>query len=169
MEVTQRDITSMNWKGLVKYMMSVDILLAASGSHLLLSLFLMPKSGVVEIQPVNYQNYFYQRLSIQSDLYYQAHHNITSSIPLPRECNDSSEENETKKRCKEAILHQEVYVPPITLWMYMVDMANTVNHNKYHVFGFCVCNKKSSNTLQENREPRITNTIQTNKRKEGEC
>ena len=156
----------MNWKGLVKYMMSVDIVLAASGSHLLLSLFLMPKSGVVEIQPVNYRNYYYQRLSIQSDLYYQAHHNFTSAIPLPIECDRFSEENGIDKRCKEAILQQEVIIPPITLWMYMVDMANTVNHNKYHIYSFCVCNKKLSNTLQENTKPLITHKRRMNKRKE---
>lgn len=153
MTVTRRDITLMDLQGLIKFIMSIDIVVAASGRHLLLSLFLMPKSGVVEIQPVNHRSYYYQRLSLQSDLYYQAHHNFSSTDPLPTECNGLDKEEEVSKVCREALLQREVYVPPITLWMYMVDMANTVNHNKYHIYFSYVCNKKSNNTLQVKTKP----------------
>ena len=110
----------MTTKQLIKYITDVDILLAVSGTPLLLALFLQPKSGVMEVKPCNQRDFFYQKLAVQSDLYYSAHYNYTV-VPS---------ENDANQR--------EVYIPPITLWMYMTDLAKTVNHNKYHVYR-CSC------------------------------
>lgn len=83
-------------------------------------MFMVPKSGVVEIMPVNYRNDYYHNLAISSGLYYLSHVNFTM-------------EEVTME------LQEEVYVPPITLWMIMTDMANSVAHNKYHVYQYSFC------------------------------
>ena len=70
--------------------------------------------------PVNYRNDFYHDLALSSGLYYLSHVNFTEEV-----IKTSDEE--------------EVYIPPITLWMIMTDMANSVNHNKYHVYQWNVC------------------------------
>ena len=128
-----RDPTTMTTKQLIKYITDVDILLAVSGTPLLLALFLQPKSGVMEVKPCNQRNFFYQKLAVQSDLYYSAHYNYTV-VPS---------ENDANQR--------EVYIPTITLWMYMTDLAKTVNHNKYHVYR-CSCLITDSTVVLYNRK-----------------
>ena len=126
----------MSWEERVQALISVDILLLASGPTMALSLFLTPQSGVVEICPVNYRGYFYSRVAREMGVYYLAHYNFTSipSTRLPPECLDVQDNMDESELCRSQMMTPHVYVPPITLWMMLVDMGNTVNHNKYHIY-----------------------------------
>ena len=125
----------MTWEMRIRTLISVDILLLATGPTMILSLFLMPKSGVVEICPINYRGYFYRQMAMTMDIYYLAHYNFTStsSSQLPLECVGFEDNMDESEACREKMLTPTVYVPPIMLWMMLVDMGNTVNHNKYHI------------------------------------
>ena len=93
----------------MKSLLKADILLAASGPALALSVFLVPKSGVVEVMPANYRNDFYHDLALSSGLYYLSHVNFTG------ESVEASEED-------------EVYIPPITLTNTMCTSELFVNY-----------------------------------------
>ena len=126
----------MSWGVRIRTLISVDILLLASGPTMILSLFLTPQSGVVEICPVNYRGSFYNRVAMETGVYYLAHYNFTSitSTHLPPECFDVQDNMDESELCRNQVITPYVYVPPITLWMMLVDMGNTVNHNKYHIY-----------------------------------
>ena len=127
--------------------MDADILLAASGTALSLCVFMLPRSGVVEIMPNNYRSVYYQRLATNFDLYYLSHTNFSEPMKLPEGCIYSEGVEDIRElpvRCRESLELDEVYVHPITLWMMITDMSKTVNHNKYHIYKLRVCSRKEN-------------------------
>lgn len=135
--MSKRDISTMNFPDAVKFVMSVDILLAASGPALTMSIFLTPHSGIVEVMPENYRSGYYHHLASGSDVYYLAHTNFTSNLIPIQNCTYSISDTDMwsyPSECRKQFLKREVYIPPITLWMILTDMSNSVNHNKYHIF-----------------------------------
>lgn len=140
--IKQKDVSNQVFSEVVKIVLTADILLAATNPALVLSVFLAPRSGVVEILPVNYRSGYYHNLAVSSDLYYLAHTNFTEQFAHSQECSYSVQDVEIWEKeavCKKEFLQKEVYVPPITLWMILTDISRSVHHNKYHIFNFTVC------------------------------
>ena len=126
----------MNAEELVEKLRMTDIVMAASGSSLSISVLLLPNSGVVEVMPENYRSSLYQKMAGDFGLYYLAHTNFTGGAWEDGECaytEEMEDIRELPKSCRENLEKGEVYVHPITLWMMLVDMSKSVSHNKYNV------------------------------------
>ena len=126
----------MNAEELVEKLRTTDIVMAASGSSLSISVLLLPNSGVVEVMPENYRSSLYQKMAGDFGLYYLAHTNFTGGSWEDGECaytEEMEDIRELPKSCRENLEKGEVYVHPITLWMMLVDMSKSVSHNKYNV------------------------------------
>lgn len=126
----------MNAEELVEKLRMTDIVMAASGSSLSISVLLLPNSGVVEVMPANYRSSLYQKMAGDFGLYYLAHTNFTGGAWEDGECaytEEMEDIRELPKSCRENLEKGEVYVHPITLWMMLVDMSKSVSHNKYNV------------------------------------
>ena len=149
----RKDITKQSPSELIRTLTSIDILLAATNPALAFAVFLVPRSGVVEVMAENYRSGFYHRLAVSSDLYYLSHTNFTDTFDPIENCSYSVRDEEIWDRepsCRKAFLMREVYVHPITLWMIMTDMAKSVHHNKYHIFQFLVCFNKLNQSCVTN-------------------
>lgn len=136
LNLSKKDISALSFPEKVKFMTSVDILLAATGPVLGLAVFLTPHSGVVEIMPENYRSGYFHHIATGSDLYYLAHSNFSSTSTNSFKDSKCQLSDEMGLSCSKMVENDGVYVHPITLWMIMTDMSNSVNHNKYHIFQY---------------------------------
>ena len=103
-------------KELVKEFMEVDILIAVSSPILSLAMFLMPRSGVLEVLPRYETTAQYSHFAYGLDLLYYSHHQLEKSV------------FETESHLQTAT----AYVDKNTMWQYLLDLCNMVRHNKYH-------------------------------------
>lgn len=136
MGINAVDLASLSPAEIVEKVRRTDILMAASGKGLSLSVLLLPKSGVIEVMPLNYRSSLYQKIAGEFGLFYLAHTNFTGNAAESGECTYSEEMEDIRelpKTCRENLEKGEVYIPTITLWMMMMDMSKTVSHNKYNV------------------------------------
>lgn len=148
MYIIRKDLTKQGWSEIVKIVMKCDVILGATGPALTLAVFLPPYSGLVEIFPENYRSNYFNNLAISSHLFYLAHYNFTDKPISFSNCSYSIQDEEIwlkEPSCREVLSKTEVYVPPITLWMILTDIANSVNHNKYHVYRYVVCCNNQNN------------------------
>ena len=95
--------------------MKIDVLFGVSGPIMTLALFMLPQSGVLEILPKGEKHAVYNNMAVGFDLVYYSHHQLETSIFE-----------------KEATDEYEAYIDRFTLWQYLLDLRNMVQHNKYH-------------------------------------
>ena len=106
-------------KELVIETMKIDVLLGVSGPIMTLSLFMLPQSVILEILPKGEKHATYNRVAVGLDLIYYCHHQLETSIFE-----------------KEATGEYEAFIDKFTLWQYLLDLRNMVQHNKYHLIVF---------------------------------
>ena len=100
---------------LISEAMKIDVLLGVSGPVMTLSLFLLPQSAVLEILPKGKKHAVYNNMAVGFDLIYYSHHQLETSI-FEKDAGDG----------------YEAYIDRFTLWQYLLDLRNMVQHNKYH-------------------------------------
>lgn len=117
-------VDSLRISPLVKEVLSADIVLGVSGPPLLLAMFMLPQSAILEILPKYEKEAKFYQFATSLNLLHYAHYQLT----------DSAFEDKAPNQF-------DAFIDEISMWIYMQDLVNMVLHNKYHISRVSSTNK----------------------------